>query len=291
MFFVVVVLINIVYLLLLFQFSPGFKKIYDISNFNEKDYEVIVLGNSMALDGIDALYLTQKGLATYNMAVAGNHVSTTLFMLESYLEKNKKPAMVIIGLSSAVGESYLNPVPYHNPEVDFFYKPSLWNTIKNPPLLNFQWLAIDMCKIVISKDHRNAQMIAGQWRTQKVIPDYSTFNASKEHSIDYSNPYLSKIISLCATNSIQVVLIEMTGSFSSRNNLPLQYQTHLADATTVQIYNLNNNVLGSKIINPMTDWLAPDHLNVYGATKQTNYIYNEILVKDFNLQSIITTND
>lgn len=279
----IIVGLNGVYLLLLLKFSPGFNKIYNVSKFQNKDYELIALGNSMALDGIDAGYLNEKGIKAYNMAVAGNHISTTLMMFESYLKNNKAPKTVLIGLSSAVGRSYLNPVAYSNPEVDFFYKPSLWNNIKNPPLLNFQWLAVDMFKILISKEHREASMVEGQWRTQKVIPDYSVFNSANSKKVDYSNSDLSKLINICKERNITVVLVEMTGSNASRNEIPFIYEVQLADNSKNIVYNLNNVIIGSKIINGQTDWLSKDHLNVFGAKQQTEFIYNEILKKDFNL--------
>jgi hypothetical protein len=290
-FLVIVILLNVLYLLLLLEFSAGFRKIQSVSKFKDKDYDLIVLGNSMALDGVDALYLSKKGIKTYNMAVAGNHISTTLLMLDTYLQNNQNPKMVMVGLSSAVGNSYLNPVSYNNPEVDFFYKPSLWSAIKNPPLLNFQWLAIDMSKTIVSKDHRNAQMIQGQWRTQKVIPDFSIEKVSTKQSIDYSNVYLKKIVKLCEAKKIELILIEMTGSIATRNNLPFHYQAKIDDETTVNIFNLNNSLIGSKIVDPMTDWLAPNHLNVYGAKKQTTFIFNEVLSKEYNQNIIISTND
>lgn len=272
-------MLNLVYFFILLKFSPGFSKINTISKFENKEYELLVLGNSMALDGIDAAYLNEKGIKAYNLAVAGNHVATSLMMFEEYLKKNKAPKTVLVGLSSAVGQSFLNKVPYHNPEVDFFYKPSLWQNIKNPPLLNFQWLAVDMMKIVISKDHRNAKMIEGQWRTEKVIPDNSVFNPLKQKKIDYSSPYLNKLINICREKNIKIVLVEMTGSNASRNNLPYNYQVSLADKSNAKVYNLNNLEIGNAIVNPKTDWLSPDHLNLHGAKKETAFIYNEILIK------------
>ena len=275
----IVVILNLAYFFILLNYSPGFSKINSISKFENKEYDLLVLGNSMALDGIDADYLNQKGIKTYNLAVAGNHVATSLMMFEEYLKNNKAPKTVLVGLSSAVGQSFLNKVPYHNPEVDFFYKPSLWENIKNPPLLNFQWLAVDMMKIVISKDHRNAKMIEGQWRTEKVIPDNSVFNPLKQKKPDYSSPYLNKLINICREKNISIILVEMTGSNASRNELPFIYQIQLADKSKATVNNLNNFDIGNKIVNPKTDWLSPDHLNLHGAIKETEFIYNEILIK------------
>ena len=87
----IVVILNLAYFFILLNFSPGFSKINSISKFENKEYDLLVLGNSMALDGIDADYLNQKGIKTYNLAVAGNHVATSLMMFEEYLKNNKAP--------------------------------------------------------------------------------------------------------------------------------------------------------------------------------------------------------
>ena len=278
----IVVVLNLLYLLLLLSFSPGFKKIYEISKFENKSFDVIVLGNSMALDGIDAEYLTKNGLSTYNLSVAGNHVSTSLFLLEDYINKNKKPKMVVVGLSSAIGKSYLNPVPFTNPEVEFFYHPKLISNVTNPPMLNFQWLAVDLLKIILSKDHREATMVLGQWKTKKVIPDGSAYKNTSSKSIDYRDPYLLEIIALCQKQGVKPIVIELPGSNGNQNSLPLNYLVKLKNGATQQVHNLNNNAVASKIINPATDWLAQDHLNQNGGTKITTYLLDQVLSKELN---------
>lgn len=278
----IVVVLNLLYLLLLLSFSPGFKKIYEISKFENKSFDVIVLGNSMALDGIDAEYLTKNGLSTYNLSVAGNHVSTSLFLLEDYINKNKKPKMVVVGLSSAIGKSYLNPVPFTNPEVEFFYHPKLISNVTNPPMLNFQWLAVDLLKIILSKDHREATMVLGQWKTKKVIPDGSAYKNTSSKSIDYRDPYLLEIIALCQKQGVKPIVIELPGSNGNQNSLPLNYLVKLKNGATQQVHNLNNNAVASKIINPATDWLAQDYLNQNGGTKITTYLLDQVLSKELN---------
>lgn len=277
----IIVVLNAIYLFLLVSFSPGFKKVHDISTFKNKEYDLIIVGNSMALDGVDANYISERGIKTYNLAVAGNHVSTTLQMMEHYLENNKPPKMVVIGLSSAVGKSYLNPVAYHNPEVDFFYKPDLWENIKNPPMLKFQWLAVDMVKILISKEHRNARMENGQWRTEKIIPDNSSFNSKKDEPNYYDNVYLQKLVVLCEKQNIKIVMVEMTGSKSSQNSIPFVKDYAVFKDRKLTIYNLNNHEIATSIIDSNTDWLAPDHLNVFGAKKETQFLFEEIIQSNY----------
>ena len=282
-FLLLIILLNILYVSLLLSFSPAFIKTHTISTFKSKNYELLILGNSMALDGIDAEYLSQNGLNSYNLALAGDHVSTSLLILDNYLKNNDKPKMVIIGLSSAIGRGYLNKVPFKNPEVEFFYNPSLVSNIKNPPILNFQWLAVDMFKIVISKDHRNANLIRGQWKTQKVIPDNTTFKSMAQPNITYTNDFLFKIIEKCENQGIKVILVELPGSNTNNNCLPFEYSVELGNKKTKTVYNLNNYEISSNLIDPSTDWLAPDHLNEKGAKKITEFLNNHVIKKELNL--------
>lgn len=281
-FLAVAVLLNVLYVLVLLAFSPGFHKVYETVNFKNKDYDIIVLGNSMALDGIDAGYLSENGLSTYNLAIAGDHISTSVKLFRDYLKENKKPKQVVVGLSSAIGKSYLNPVPFENPEVEFFYNPSLYQNIINPPLLNFQWLAVDLFKIIISNDHRNATMVLGQWRTQKVIPDHSQFKASEIKMIDYRDPFLQELADLCKQEQIQLVLTELPGSKAKQNQLPYVYQARLKDDSQITVYNLNNHEVASRLLDDSKDWLAQDHLNQHGGRKVTTFLLHHILMPKEN---------
>lgn len=277
----IIIVVNCIYLFILLNYSLGFKKVYEMSKFKNKEYELIVLGNSMALDGIDSKYISERGIKTYTSALAGNHISTNLFLLQNYLQNNHKPKMVLIGMSSAVGKSYLNPVPFDNPEVDFFYKSNLWDNIKDPPLLNFQWLAIDMVKVMISKEHRNATMENGQWRTRKIVPDNSHFNPEREDPDGYDNPYLQKIVYLCEKNNIKLIFVEMTGSVMSQNSVPFEKVVAISKTQNIKIYNLNNHQIASSIIDPQTDFLSANHLNVFGAKKETKFLFETVIQPNF----------
>lgn len=275
--------LNLIYLLILLCFSPEFKKIHESYKFKNQKNELLIFGNSMALDGIDAEYLTQKGIETYNFSIAGDHISTSLIQLEEYLKYNKKPKSIMIGLSSVIGKGYLNKVPFTNPEVEFYYHSNFIKNFTNPPLLNFQWLSIELFKIFISRDHRNAKLVRGQWKTEKVIADNSIFKQPIAKNIDYNDIYLRKIISICENQGINLILVELPGTNAKRNNFPFVYTVTLNDSKKIQIYNLNNYEVSSKIIDSSKDWLAADHLNQYGARKITEYLLeNCIKIENYN---------
>lgn len=281
LFTLVIIILNIIYLVVLTLYSPGFKKVYEISKFENENYQLVVLGNSMALDGIDTGYLSKKGINSFNLAIAGDHIATSQMILERYLKNNSKPKYVVIGISSAIGNAFLNKVSFKNPEVEFFYNPELKATIINPPLLNFQWLFVDLLKIIISKDHREATLTRGQWKTQKVIADNSKFKEHIQVPIDYKNPHLLKIVELCENQNIKLIITELPGSNNNRNSLPFQYDATLLNNKKVKIYNLNNNEVSSRILDPSKDWLAPDHLNKFGAEKVTAYLYENVIKKEY----------
>ena len=116
--FLLLVVINVVAFFVLTAFNPVIKKVRESSNFKNKQYELLVFGNSMALDGFDCDYLSQKGIDSYNFATGGSHMSSSLTQLKEYLKFNQKPKIIIIGLPSATGQSLLNKVPYPNPLID-----------------------------------------------------------------------------------------------------------------------------------------------------------------------------
>lgn len=278
-FLALVILLNMMYLLVLILFSPGFKKIYQISKIRNQKFEVVALGNSLALDGIDAEYLTKNGINTYNLSVAGSHVSTSFLILEDYLKHNQKPKLVLVGLSAAYGKAYLNKIPFKNPEVEFFYHPDWKENITNPPLMNFQWLSVDLLKIVISKDHRNATLVKGQWKTKKTIPDNTVYAGNSTSVIDYTDPYLSKIVDLCRKNGINIILTELPGSNNTRNDLPFIYEATLNDNSKFPVFNLNNYTISSGIIDSSKDWLGANHLNQFGGEKITKYLLENVMHK------------
>ena len=51
----------------------------------------------------------------------------------------------------------------------------------------------------------------------------------------------------------------------------------MGNSTKKTIYNLNNQKIASEIIDSQTDWLAPDHLNVFGSKKETEFIFEKII--------------
>ena len=270
------VAINVIAFFVLVKFNPVVNKVKESSSFKNKQYDLLVFGNSMAMDGLDCEYLSQKGIDSYNFSTAGSHMISSLTQLKQYLKFNKKPKTIIIGLPSATGQSLLNKVPYPNPLIDFYYEPDLEHCILNPPPVNLRWLYVESLKILVSKAHRNSKIVRGQWKSPKVIADDSSFQ-DKKTVFQYDNADLQEFIKICKNNHIEVIPIELPGSNENRNSFPFNYSLDLADHTQLKLYNINNYDVSKNILDAKTDWLAHDHLNQTGGAKLTAFIYENIL--------------
>lgn len=273
------IVINVIAFFVLMVFNPVINKVHENSNFKNKKYELLVFGNSMALDGLDCEFLSKKGIDSYNFAIGGSHMCSSLTQLKEYLKFNQKPKTIIIGLPSATGQSLLNKVPYPNPLIDFFYEPNLQNCILNPPPVNLRWLYVESLKILVSKAHRESKIVRGQWKSPKVIADDSSFKDNKT-VFQYDNADFQEFIKICKSKGIQVIPIELPGSNENRNSFPYNYPINLADHTQLKLYNLNNYYISKNIIDSKTDWLAHDHLNKNGGAKLTAFVYENILRKE-----------
>ena len=75
-FFFLFILSNIVYLIFIQNIDWNYSKRLEALNFNSPNYDVLVLGNSLAMDGIDAEELSKNGFNAYNLALGGSSLMT-----------------------------------------------------------------------------------------------------------------------------------------------------------------------------------------------------------------------
>ena len=277
----IVIVMNVISLVILNYYSPSFKKVHESSGFKNKKYDLLVFGNSLAMDGVDTEYLTKNGIKSYNFAIGGCHVSSCVIQLNNYLKNNAKPKAILLVLSSSTGRSFLNRVTFVNPEIEFFFNPTLENTILNPPPVKFRWLFAELIKIVVSKDHRHSTVVQGQWRSPKIIPDTSIYKNTNTTVFNYQDPYLSQIVDMCEKNRIRVIVTEFPAANNLRNRLPYIYEAKTLNGKTMKVYNLNNYDISSGFIDSKNDWLAPNHFNQKGAVKISNYLRTHCLTEEF----------
>ncbi len=274
LFSVCFILSNIVYLELLKNFDWSFSKLIEIDAFKEKDYDYLILGNSLALDGFDMKILRDKNIHSFNLAIAGASIKSNYLQLENYLKNNKAPKHIIQGLSSHRNTNFDNEVVH--PIVDYLYGKSKLN-YKQIPMIKFKWLAAELLKKLVSKDHRSAEIFNGQFRTKKTIPDQSNHRFKMETIIKtekYSNSkYLGKIDSICLEHHINLINIEMPGRKDTQNDAPIgPYQYTNRFGIKRSVYNLNSKEF-CQIFDSNTDWLGDSHLNLSGSQKFTNTLF------------------
>tara|TARA_R110000744_G_scaffold252811_1_gene368513 strand:+ start:713 stop:1105 length:393 start_codon:yes stop_codon:yes gene_type:complete len=92
--------LNLIYFLLIFYTDWDFRKRTESLSFDNPKFEVLVLGNSLAMDGVDTEYHGEQGIHGYNLAIGGSSLKTNYIQLNEYLQSYDKPSNVLIGLGS-----------------------------------------------------------------------------------------------------------------------------------------------------------------------------------------------
>jgi hypothetical protein len=151
-------------------------------------------------------------------------------------------------------------------------------------MLKFKWIAMELAKKIVSKEHRNAKVELGQLKISRRVPDKTSLAIATEEQFNVekyqTSNYIDKINNLCVSKSIDVFFIEMPGWKSTQNNIPLgPYRMNSKTKKEFKLINLNNVEFCAKLFDDEKDWLGKDHLNVYGATKFTKAMY-EIITSD-----------
>ena len=280
LFVVIVVVFNIVYLQYLKKYDTEVSKALLISKMKNKDFDCVILGHSIPLDGIDTEYLTNKGISSYNFALGGANIEASYIQLLNYLKFNKTKC-VILGLSPGRNYKTFTPPPMH-PAIEYAYNKTDYFSLMSIPVVKFQWRAIEVIKKMLSKDHREAKIVLGQLRTAKTIPDHSRYKEQPKKNInidDFKNAkYLFKIDSLCKSNNIPFIALGMPGYKSTQNEFKLgMHELKYTNGNKLYYINMNNKEFCAKTFDTNKDWLGNSHLNEYGARKFTEYLYNGYL--------------
>ncbi len=267
--------INLFFYLLLAAFSPVFRKVNEIKNFKDKEYDLLIFGNSAGLDGIDASLLSKKGLKSYNFCIGGSHIKSSVILLQNYLNANKRPKKVLLCLTSSMEGTFLKKYPFIDPCINHFYNKNILERYLTIYLKEFEWLYIEILKMLVSKQHREAKMEDGQWQIKKTMTDETTFSEIPLININYNSNYLDYFVSFVKKNALELNVIEMPGWRKHRNTLPVEYELVTRSGKVINIENLNNLSIADSLLNPRTDWLSLNHLNQFGAIKLTEYLHKK----------------
>lgn len=275
-FLLLFVVSNFSYLLLIQKTDWNFKKRIESLNLVSPKIDVLVLGNSLAMDGVDTRLLTENGFRAYNLAIGGSSLKTNYIQLEEYIAMYEhKPKYVILGLGSYMS-SFLDPKETLHPIVDFTLENKKFG-IKDIPMVKFNWLFEELLKKIVSKKHRNAYLEYGQLKFRKSVTDNTTFNPLNKFPIQryINSTLLQDFIKLCSLNNIQLIVVEMPGFKNVRHQKRLDY-TFLNKDQTVGILLDCNNVEFCEIFEDNKDWIGNSHLNEYGAIKFTDRLLQKL---------------
>lgn len=269
-----VAILNALYLVLLFYGDISFIKRYESTHFTEPDYELLVIGNSLAADAFDTGLLTSKGLKSYNMAIPGSSVKTNYIQLEEYLSKySERPTYVVLGMGSYTGtfeDEIVHPI------VEFTAKGHCY-TMNDLPMIKFRWLAIEMVKKMVSSLERNVELSYGQFKFQKVQPDNTHYRNNRFEKSKYEeSKHIEEIAALCKVHQIKLLLIEMPGFKEVQNKSEMgPHVINYPNGSAATLYNFNNIEFG-QLFDTHKHWIGNSHLNEFGAFIFTEKIYQII---------------
>ncbi len=254
---------NYIYLAIAKNVDWNFKKSIEARSLIDQEIDVIVLGNSLAMDGINTEIIGKA----YNLSIGGASLETSLHQLEYHISSsNQVPRTAILGLGSSIAPK-LKKEGLH-PILRYLEDPYL-NSFYELPLLRFKWMGLVMLKRLISKDHRSAQLVQGQLRLGSVKADRSDYPPSLLDQLDRKKYedllQLSAIASVCHDNKIRLIVVEMPGIKARQDAIPIG--PHFFDK--FELYNLNNKDFCT-IFDSDTHWLGGSHLNTEGAEVLTH---------------------
>jgi hypothetical protein len=262
---------NIGYFLLLYYTDIIIIKRYETLRFKQPDYELLVMGNSLACDAFDTGWLSSRGIKSYNLAIPGSSVKTNYVQLEEYLTTySNKPHYVLLGLGSFTGTFEDETV---HPIVEFTGSDVSYG-IDDLPMIKFRWLAIEILKKMVSSNHRNIAMSCGQFKFKKVQPDQTQYGNNTFNYDRYRNAlYIKKMALLCKANDVELILVEMPGFKEVQNEDRIgPYGIDYEEGASATLYNLNNVEFG-RFFDANKHWIGNSHLNEFGAQQFTWQLY------------------
>ena len=268
------ILINSLFLGVIALTDWDFVKRLKSLRFEDPNYELLVLGSSLAEYGIDTELLTVKGVKSFNLALVGSSVKTNYVQLEEYLTKYQKRPRYVLLVTNYILEQFdqedLQPV------VDFTMKGHNYG-IKDLPVSKFNWAGMELFKKVIRKQYRMTYVSYGQKKSIGVVPDNSGF---KDLILDIeelqSAYWIGELARLCNTNDIELIVVEIPGVRETQNLSDLgPYTLVFENGYSAELYNFNSQAF-CKFIDYENDWTGMSHFNKFGAEKFTKELFNTI---------------
>ncbi len=271
------ILINLVFLVLVAATDLDFIKRREFLKMQNADFNVVVLGTSLAEYGIDTELMTCNGLKSINLSFVGSTVKTNYIQLNEYLQKStNKPDYVILAVNSHLEDFDKEGI---QPVVEFTMKGHKYS-LKDLPISKFNWAGMEMIKKLFRKQYRETYLSYGQKKCDYSEPDLTDFNNLSLDLEKYeSSIWIGEIARLCANNNIELIVFEMPGEHKTRNNSAIgPFKVESPNSYHSTLYNFNNHQF-CEFIDDDNDWAGLSHFNRFGAEKFTKEIILRVFSK------------
>lgn len=268
------IVLNSGYLLIIARTDWSFSKRIESLTWKDPDFELLVLGTSLAQYGVDTELLTKKGIKSFNLGLEGSNIRTSYTQLEEYLTKYTiRPNYVIFFFNSQLEDIIADGGGGYHPIVEFTMKGQKID-FKDIPISKFQWQTTEIIKKLISSQYRTGYVSFGQVRSFKVVPDNSEFGDIKLNIRNFESAvHIAKIAELCCNNDIEFVIIEIPTVKKFQNQSPVgPYELSFDNGYSAMFYNLNSKEFCS-FIDSQNDWGGLSHFNAEGAAKFTMELF------------------
>lgn len=267
--------INSIYLGIIMTSDWDFRKRIESIRFKNPDFDLLVLGSSIAQYGVDTELLTTKGIKSYNLALVGSSVKTYYIQLNEYISKNlRRPKFVILAANAFLEEFDQKGI---QPVVEFTMKYQQYD-IKDLPLSKFRWQGTELFKKAFSGEYRRGYLSYGQVRRSKIVPDNSQLTDLYLNIEKYrSSEWIRKLAELCNSNNIEFIIVEMPCVKETQNLSAIgPYSVNFSNGSSATLFNLNSRDFSS-FIDPARDWVGMSHFNANGAARFTEQLYKVVL--------------
>jgi hypothetical protein len=279
--FIAFVVANVLYLWIIKSVDWNFRKLSESQSFRNQSYEILIFGNSTALDGVNPEMLADVHGSSYNFAIGGASLESNFIQLENYLANNQKPKKVLLFLSSC-HTNYTKANEIH-PMVKHYYSATPFSkNLDDLPLFKYRWLFLENLKVLISEEHRSARLSNGQLIINKRVADPTNVTNpqacpdGKEYSGD-GYAYLYRMNQICDELNIAFYVFEMP-CWKKYQTDCLEVAVPTGQETFLRITNFNNAAVCDSLFDSNEDWLSENHLNFNGSKKLTSQI-NRFLLK------------
>ncbi|HPG41477.1 MAG TPA: hypothetical protein PLP19_19445 [bacterium] len=263
-----------------FAVDPNEPKVRQIMEMRDQNYDVMIMGNSIAMQGINPQVLDSLlGSNSYNFAVGGASMVECEMFLRHYLIHNSKPRLIIIGMfvNDEAQSDRLRPTVYLSlePEIKKAYAQylkqhkvkrelslELYNRIT---LFRYRNTLEHVIKYMVDRGERDFQIHKGfVYVTQVgVIPD-----SLRQHRAGLNRHALVSYHEYCAAQGIPVLYIELPNS-DVYNACTLGREPVLEEINEIidrPVISFNNY---DPRLYPPELWLGFNHFNLQGANKFT----------------------